>query len=370
MKIVTTADWHLRNDDPYGDTDDNHVNEFLKHRYEVCKKIIGFAEKLDAQLVVAGDVFNARLVDGISLAYGARLAAQLPRLRQAIVIEGNHGFESREGTTGTISHWKHVLSDNVHIVTYPKVVVAEEIEYHCIPGSSNSDVNFVTIVKELMKQSAGCATKILVYHGTIVGAEFDSGSVATTGVPLTKLKKLADSYYDYVVCGDLHRHQFLADNIWYTGSPLQSSLKDLDVEKGVQVIDTQKKTVKFKTVSGPVFRRYNWTMGEKIAKELKSPENYPEEMKNAYVVINVDGRQENFNAKKIDVVVERLKNAGAIKTFVQKRFESSDSDRKFIDRGLSMRESMEAWVDQNPEAIPAEKDDVVRAGISYLGHAA
>ena len=40
MKIITTADIHLRNDDTYGKYNEKGLNDFLLYRYKMMSNII------------------------------------------------------------------------------------------------------------------------------------------------------------------------------------------------------------------------------------------------------------------------------------------------------------------------------------------
>lgn len=366
MKIVTTADWHLKNNDSYGVYDSFGVNDFLIERVDICEQIISDAIKHKAHLVIAGDMLDDKMIDSITLYYSSKIVKKMSQVPIVIVLEGNHGFDGKDNKHSIIAHWKHLAEDNIHIVTYPKIIRADGITYHCIPAISDVDKLFPSIVKDFWKsRKKKDVLNILVFHGPIISAKFDSGFKAKTGVKFDHIRK-ASALYDYVVCGDFHRYQKLLSNVWFTGSPYQTSLKDKNQKKGYQIIDTKKNEVKFIETMGFNFIEVDWNFNKSICPILSRPEMFRGTLRKAIVVIRLSyGIKEDY-MDRLEQIRKRLEHNGARRVFVDKKTRENKKRRASISTDMSFQQMVEAYVDHKRNALPAHKKRVVKKGLLYL----
>lgn len=363
MNIVTTADWHLRNNDSYGVYDSHGVNDFLKERIRICELIIKKALKLQAHLVNAGDMIDDTIVDAITLYYSSMLIKKMKGLVLALLLEGNHGFDGKDNKHSIIAHWKHLASKNVHIITYPKIVRANGISYHCVPAVNDVDKLLPSVLKDLWSNKKKSDINILVFHGPIINARFDSGIKAKTGVKLEIIRKAANRY-DYIVCGDFHRYQKLFSNVWYAGSPYQTSLKDKGQSKGYQIITNE--GVKFKKLESYHFIDVEWIYDKSISPVLKRPKMYQASLKNAIVVIHLYYNIVDDYNERLVFIKKQLYENGVYRIFVDKKVKEKKKKRTTISANMSFQQMIEAYVSHQQNSLPARKQKIVEVGLQYL----
>jgi len=364
MKIVTTADWHYRNTDSYGVYNSSGVNDFLLNRVDISMEIVNKVRNLDAHLLIAGDFIDDRIVDSITLHYSSYIISMFNHLRATILLEGNHGFDGKDNLYSIISHWKYLCPDNLYIVTEPKILEIDGVCYHCIPAINDVDKLFPEIMKDFIKQIKISKPNILVLHAPIVDAKFDSGVKAKSGIKRDHIHT-ASNKYDYVVCGDFHRYQKLFHNTWYTGSPMQWSLRDKGQDKGFQIIDLDNNKVKFVKTSTHKFIEANWVIGEKICPLLKNPQNFKGTLKNSIVVIRLVKKFKQ-DEPPIEEVKKRLLDAGVKRIFVDKKTRATEKRRTSISSNMGIPEMIEAFVEQHKDSLPARRRRVIERGQKYL----
>lgn len=364
MHVVTTADWHFRNTDSYGVYDSFGVNDFLIERVRIAKEIIDEAYKLKGHLVIAGDFIDDRIIDAITLYYSSAVVSAFSNLRATILLEGNHGFDGKDNKYSIISHWSCFNSDNLHIVTEPDILDIDNVRYHCIPAINDVDKMFPIIMKDFLKRIKKGSSNILVLHAPIMNAKYDSGTKAKSGIKEEHI--FAASYkYDYVVCGDFHRYQKIFPNTWYTGSPMQWSLRDCGQDKGYQVIDLSSNKVKFVKTSTHRFIEANWVVGEKICPLLKYPEKYESTLKNSIVVIRLVKKLKH-DEPFVEQVKNNLLNNGVKRVFVDTKTTKEEKRRATISSNMGIAEMVEAYVEHKKSILPTRKRRVIDSGLRYL----
>lgn len=359
-KIITTADTHLRNSDPYGIYDDRGINDFLLYRRDAFTRIINRTIQEKAHLAIAGDFLDGRTVDSHTLYYSSEIISLLNEIEFVVLIEGNHGFDDKRGMFSVIAHWKHLSKDNVRIVTYPKVERHNGVAYHCIPAISDADKNFKKIVGSLNKESKKSdKVSILLLHGGVTGALFESGKQNSSGIPLNLLQKYR-KYYQYIVCGDFHRYQVLDKNIWYCGSIIQASLKDKNQKRGYQIIDPNKDTVEFVSSKGPKFIEL-----ECDATDYKSILVQSKKFKNSITIVRLNGTSYEIDKVDKDSIKSILKSYGCIRVFVDTKTSSENKNRVVLNKDMSEEELIQSFC-KSKEELPAPLNEVVEKGLVYL----
>lgn len=366
MKIVSTADWHMKNNDSYGVYDSSGVNDFLYERYNVGSRIITTATELDAHLIHAGDLIDDKVIDAVTLYYSSQLVKEATLARFVLFIEGNHGFDGRDNKHSIIAHWKFLAGKTVHIVTYPKIVRKDGIAYHCIPAISDIEKLFPTIVNDFLKKRMKSDTaNILVFHGPIISARFDSGFKAKTGVKFEYIQKAAKAY-DYIICGDFHRYQKLLPNVWYTGSPIQTSMRDKNQKKGYQVLDLSSGKMKFVEVDSFRFVEMEWDFNKTICPVLAHPEKFKGVLNNAIVLIRLRYKMKHDYLDRLEHIRRKLEENGARRVFIDKKTKEAKKKRASISANMSFQQMVEAYVDFKRNTLPARKRKVVEQGLLYL----
>jgi DNA repair exonuclease SbcCD nuclease subunit len=366
MRLVSTADWHLRNCDSYGSVDSLNVNEFLMRRVQAAREIISVASKKDHCLAIIGDFVDDVLMDGVTLYYSSMLIKMMSEINNPVLIlEGNHGYDGKQGEYSSIKHWSHLAGKNIRIVTKPEIITIKNVEFHCIPAISDVDKLFYNIVKEFLSQTSNSNNKkILLFHGPIIDARFDNNAPTKNGVK-QKYISWVSKIYDHVICGDFHRHQFVRDNVWYTGSPIQTSLKDKMQKKGYQIVNLETDNVKFVEIkNSPRFIEADWIVGDSISPILKRPEDYEASLNNSVVIIRL---AQPLNSKaEIDFVVKNLLAHGAMKVFVDRKTLSERKKRTSINVDMSLEQIIGAYAEHKRNNLPSRKRRVVENGLRYL----
>jgi len=361
--VITSADWHLSNDDPYAEYDKAGVSNFLKLKCLLLKKLIAHIIALKGYLVVAGDLLDSRTPDNNTLYYSSRAVAGMADIEFVLLLEGNHGFDARNSNIGVISHWEHFVPDNVHIVTTPQKIERSPYDFYCIPAVADITDSFASIAKDFIGSIKKSRTSVLVAHGPISGALFDTGTSSNEGIKMDAVLE-ASKYFDHVVFGDFHRYQTIADNIWYCGSPMQVSLRDKGQRKGYQIFDDTSAGHEFHALPGPRFYDLEWDLDGKMPSVLERPADYKKKLKKAVVIVRLKGSASARSSVDIDGHIKSLKENGAMR--VVPRWIDKKSKRKAsgINPTSAIEEMISKYVGANPsEDVDSER--LVHAGISY-----
>jgi len=365
--IITSADWHLRNSDSYGVFDHDGVNDFLTYRVSAARQTIQSAIDCGGHLVIAGDMLDDKVVDSVTMYHASELVRMMQGTRLAVLLEGNHGYDSKSNAHSSIAHWKHLANKNIKIITYPKVIHKDNISYHCIPAVNALEINFAKIVDSLWCHKKKGNVNILVIHGPVIGARFDSGIKSKTGIKMKDIHR-ASKKYNYIVCGDFHRYQMLFDNVWYTGSLIQTSLRDKNQDKGYQIIDLDNDEVKFVKLNGPEFIELDWEITKKISPIIRRPHLYKGTLKNSICVIRISGTSSEFNtvSNELDSVRESLIENGSIRVFIDKQTTESKRKKATISMNMGFQEMIESYVSYKKRSLPAKKKQVIEKGLFYI----
>ena len=85
MKILTTADWHLRNSESYGDYNSSGVNSLFVEKLRVINDILDKAEELKSHLVIGGDMLDESILDSITLYYTSAIMKKMQNIKEVIL---------------------------------------------------------------------------------------------------------------------------------------------------------------------------------------------------------------------------------------------------------------------------------------------
>lgn len=232
MKFLHTADWHL------GKTfHERNLLDDQKHFLEQLKEELYDAEKsgepYDA-LLVSGDIFDKKnpFVESLRLFsdFFTSVHKKFPSL-ELFFISGNHDDAVR------LSYGKEIIEDaKIHISTDLETCHKPFI-LKCKDGSkcavfsipfvykNNSQTEILSsIIKKIESEietdsELSAMPKLALAHLTAFHSEkseYDDNVVGTIeNVPTTLF-----DVFDYTALGHIHKKQKVAENVWYSGSPL------------------------------------------------------------------------------------------------------------------------------------------------------
>lgn len=241
-KIIACADVHIRNflrQDEYG--------EQLTNFIEMCREIASHYERDEVRIVIVGDILHQKnnispeLISLVSL-----FIRQLEDIAKVIIIAGNHDLlENNTSRKDAISSIFETASfNNAYLLDaeldYSSGYVVDDNITWCV-YSIYSD--FVKPDINAAKTEAPENKCIGLYHGLIVGATLDNGSVSDCGVD-------GDLFggCDYVLAGHIHKRQEFYRGqvpIAYCGSLIQQTYGETVTQHGFAVLDVETMELSF-----------------------------------------------------------------------------------------------------------------------------
>lgn len=228
MKLILTADIHLRSDHP--------------ERLDALKQVINRCQDEGAEyLLIAGDMFDANVeVDDIK--------TDIRKLFtdtgfQTFVIPGNHdrtAFREEEHFGEDIEilnqqpFTKRIL-DGVNLVAVPYI-----------------EGDFEDLLDDLADAHEDAMTNILLMHCTLAGAHGTAFGTESRYLPV-KPEHLLQTEFDYVFAGHIHSSsskQTVGDTIefLYPGSPI-SITKSETGQRGIWILDNSEGELKNPTLN-------------------------------------------------------------------------------------------------------------------------
>ncbi len=268
MRFLHTSDWHL------GISMNNiSMIDEQKHFGETLTKILT-EENIDA-LIVAGDVFDSSVSnsDAISLYNDIATEVCLSLDIPMFVIAGNHDGAARLASMHELlkSSGMYVsgkLTKDITPISFGDADVylipffnIDEVRY-LYPGKNvkNYDSAMNIVCDNIRANMDKSKVNIVVSHSFVGGAELsDSERSATVGT-VNIVSKEAFREFSYVALGHIHRKQKLAENIYYSGSPIKYSIKEAGQDKCMLIYDSSENTVQ--EVKVAVFRDTKIIEGE------------------------------------------------------------------------------------------------------------
>ena len=229
-KIIHISDIHIRNDriDEYKIVFDNLINEL--------KNIISYDDSL---IVITGDILDKYIHEYNTINLLKYLFHELSNLCEIITIIGNHdtnlkGNYKEDGISSIIDNY-FLSKHKIHLLLDKCIYEYNNIYF----GLTTMKQYKITKIDHLNGK-----TKIALYHGTLNGSNIEHFTFSNN--TFFNVKDFKD--YDYVLLGDIHKHQFLNNNIWYAGSLIQQNYKEHPFEHGYVLLDLDTKKIKFNTI--------------------------------------------------------------------------------------------------------------------------
>lgn len=361
MKFIHTSDWHI------GKNLEGHSR--LEEQEKFCEDFIKIVEQNDIDMVIiAGDVYDtsnppaaaetlfyktvSRLADDgnrcVLIIAGnhdnpERLSAVSPLAKeQGIIILGYplskaseekyKGYEIVEATEGCLK--LDIKGEKVTLITLPypsekrlnDIIKNAETEEELQKSYSNKIGDIFRKLEENFEEDS---INIAVSHLFVCGGESsDSERQIQLGGSLVVDKRDLPQNAQYTALGHLHKPQKASErlNVYYSGSPLQYSVKERVYAKGANIVEIHAKenpmveTIYFNNYKPiEVFKCNGIEEALKVCEENKDREIW------SYFEIKTDEVISQENIKKMK---EYLKDIIEIKPIITSDYEAEEIDLK------------------------------------------
>lgn len=211
LKIIHTSDWHCGASRNLPD----YLNRWRDMFDELRENISKYKPDV---FVVTGDLFDNRTPTeeerNLILSTISHILIEHPKL-SILILEGNHDWNSQElSMLESLSESYLPVGSRIKIVRdKPEVVKIKGSNFICIPCTQSQTKKSVKkLVKKMHKGLEG--DTYVCMHECFKSFAENGMEVGTESLPKVKFVKCW-------MLGDIHKHQFLAKNAWYAGSPLQ-----------------------------------------------------------------------------------------------------------------------------------------------------
>lgn len=217
--IIHIADIHIRRTE--------REKEYYDVFNELYKNLKGTIDCTNSIIVICGDILHDKInLHPISIRLTKTFFKLLSNLCDIIVIPGNHDTSNYEMYINNSIHC--IITDLQTTNCIYSLTEHGLFEYNNIIFSHSSmhgnDIISVNNIKDNNK------IKIALYHGIINGIKINNI------VMNNKVKIEQFDGYDFVLLGDIHKHEFLRNNIAYSGSLIQQNIGE-DTKKGYIIWD-------------------------------------------------------------------------------------------------------------------------------------
>lgn len=245
-KIIHIADVHIRNF--------QRLEEYtakLNELNENIEKITKEYRNDEVRIVISGDIVHSKnTISNELIAFVSSWIRELEKYGKVIVISGNHdlmvGNMSRIDTL-TAVFTASKFENAVHLDSY--------LGYDSgIMPDDNVCWALYSIFTDFKKPNIEQAKKdfpnniiIGLYHGTIVGATLNNGTLVDSGLGGDEFEGC-----DFVAAGDIHKRQEIKRGdvkIVYPGSLIQQTFGETVTQHGFVVWDLENKTHEFVDLS-------------------------------------------------------------------------------------------------------------------------
>lgn len=245
-KVIHISDIHIRNF--------QRLEEYTSKLNELITKIEEITKPYnyeEIRILIAGDIVHSKnTISNELIAFASSWLRELERYGKVIVISGNHdlmvGNMSRIDTLTAIftaAQFKNCIHLDGYLGYDSGIIPDENVTWALY--SIFSDFKKPNI--EQAKKDFPNNTVIGLYHGTIVGATLNNGTIIENGVN----GDIFDGC-DVVMAGDIHKRQEIKRGdvkIVYPGSLIQQTFGETITQHGFAVWDLEKKTHEFVDLS-------------------------------------------------------------------------------------------------------------------------
>jgi len=241
-KVIQIADVHIR---PYQRLDE--YSEQLSILSDVIKKEFEGFDKSEVRIVLCGDIVHSKTTVSTELiAFVSTWIRELEQFSEVIVFSGNHdlivGNSSRLDTLSSVftaaNYQNSVFLDSY--LGYDSGIVVED----------NVTWALYSIFAEYRRPDIEKARReypnnliIGLYHGDVVGATLNNGTVMDSGANVATFDGC-----DFVMAGHIHKRQVLKrgdTEIVFPGSLIQQTFGETITQHGIAVWDLENKSYRF-----------------------------------------------------------------------------------------------------------------------------
>lgn len=244
MKFIVTADVHIHNK-PYPNSK------------ELGKQVLDDLTRLCRQhrasgIIVVGDLWDQKHATPVEVLL--TIQEWLETTCKVYWVRGNHECQSRTNPEESlIKLFEDVGGCSHAIFNSPSShCLGGNIYFHFVPWypteRMKKELNKIHESVLLAKSRGSKARNILFAH-----CGLREGKVSAEGfrVPTDlSIKDLHPDLYEYVLLGDYHGHQFLADNVLYLGEPVPRTFGSFDTV-GAWLLDLSEDRTKLEALSLP-----------------------------------------------------------------------------------------------------------------------
>lgn len=225
LTIIHTSDWHCGAS--------RNIPEYLNRWRDAFDEMIEKIDKYKPDVfVVTGDLFDNRTPTeeerNLILSTISRILIKFPKI-YVLILEGNHDWNTQETSMlESVREGYLPVGSRIKIVRdKPEVVRIKGSNFICIPCTQSQTKKSVKkLVKKLHKGLEG--DTYVCMHECFKSFAENGMEVGTESLPKLKFVKCW-------MLGDIHKHQFLAKNAWYAGSPLQINFGEKS-QKGIVLV--------------------------------------------------------------------------------------------------------------------------------------
>lgn len=246
MRFLHTSDWHL------GISMHNiSMLDEQKHFAENLEKVI--TEKNIDALIVAGDVFDSSVSSSAAISLYNDIATKvcLSLNIPMLVIAGNHDGAARlasmhELLKGSGMHVSGKLTRDIKPVSFRDADIylipffnIDEVRYLYPEKAVKNYDSAMKIVCDNIRDNMNKSKANIVVSHSFVGGATPSDSERNVAVGTVNIvSKDVFRDFSYVALGHIHRKQKLAENIYYSGSPVKYSINEAAQNKYMLIYDT------------------------------------------------------------------------------------------------------------------------------------
>jgi exonuclease SbcD len=401
MKVLHLADIHLGMEN-YGKIDPvTGLNTRLQDFIRCFSFAIDTAIKEEVDLVVfAGDAYKN---SNPSATHQREFAKQIYRLSAAkiptVMVKGNHDNPVSYGRATSIDIFSTLEIPNVYVVNSPDILriptKSGEANIFAVPWPTKeqhlnkeemkgkTEKEITQLIQEkvvnLIKYFASYGSNdsifvpnIFVGHLAIAEATF-SGSETSVIIgtdPVIPARLLANSNFDYVALGHIHKYQNLNPEpegkppIVYSGSIERLNFGEEKDPKGFCLVNIEKGETSYKFI--PVPAREFITIDVEIKEEEDPTEtllaeiakhNLDNSVMRIYYTIPEDRKQLIDFAR----INEALKDSFMVKTISEKTKPVIRATRMVITEDLGMLEALDRYIDNNEDLKPYADEMISKA---------
>ena len=296
MKILHTSDWHLGMSVNGADIAADQ-QFFIDQIREIVRD-----HGIDL-VIIAGDIFDRANVnaDAIKLYDDAVTGLCLHDGAKTVVIAGNHDGPERLAQCGRLLEGSGLYVAGMAGKNICRAEF-EDADVYLLPWTDTARIRYefperadeitdtesaYQVICDHIRDGMDRSKKnILAAHAFIINAETSTSDRSAEIGFASAVSASVFEGFDYVALGHIHKPQSIRETVRYSGTPMPYSFgKEETQEKSVTIIDTD--NMRCETVPLKLLHERNTLKGtyEEIMKG-----DYPEEVKNGYVRIELTDR--------------------------------------------------------------------------------